>query len=196
MTGGESDLVELIRARMRAEGWSVRALARAAGVHPSAVSRVLNRRRLPTWRWLARVGPLLGFGPREWALAGMPVPARGPGTSLEDQLRLAAGLPPDLLDRLRQEYERLKTELRAGCDRAALARRARAALDRAGDTGWRRRLEGLVQQLEAGRGEAAVAAGAALRYWLLEADLVPDDHIPGGFLDDALVVAWAEAEGR
>ena len=201
MVRADRGLVRLIQQRRVAAGLSLRALARAAGVSHSTVSRLLAGRTRPTAGLLRALAPPLGC-PAEALLqaAGL---APGPADPW-DTLR-SMGVDPAPAELLAHVGERL-TRLReyAATDEAvAFAReglvRKVAALGARGPV--IERLLALGRLYLGGEGGSAppaarLAAGSAVLYFLLAVDAIDDFMFPIGYLDDAVAIALAEAEVR
>lgn len=195
----DRDLSRLIRERMAAAGLSLRALARAAGVSHSSVSRLLSGRSRPTPGLLRALAAPLGCP------AGELLRAAGLEGGPADPWEALRGLglepvPPELVRRVAEGLERLR-EYAATAEAAALARegltRKVAALGARGPVAERLLALGRLY-LEPGTAQEAVrlVAGSAVLYFLTAVDAIDDFTFPIGYLDDAIAVALAEAEIR
>lgn len=212
----EPELTEVLRERLAASGMSLRALARAAGVSHSSVSRLLRGRVRPTpGLLLALAGPLHcpptvllhaaglvrppgGDGDGPAASPPLSVPSAEPWDSLR-----AFGLEPvpaELPAAVRERLARLR-EYAATPEAVELAReglqRKISALGARGPV--IDRLQALGRLYLDGEDGAAppaarLAAGGAVLYFLLGVDAIDDYLFPIGYLDDALAIALAEAE--
>ncbi len=211
----EPELTRVLRERLAASGLSLRALARAAGVSHSSVSRLLRGRARPTpGLLLALAGPLhcppalllhaaglarppVGDGDGPTAPHPLSVPSAEPWDSLR-----AFGLEPvpaELPAAVRERLARLR-EYAATPEAVELAReglqRKISALGARGPVIERLQALGRLY-LDGGDGAppaARLAAGGAVLYFLLGVDAIDDYLFPIGYLDDALAIALTEAE--
>ncbi len=196
MVRADEHLARLITGRMAAQGLSLRALARQAGVSHSSISRLLRGRARPTADLLRAVAAPLGLPADELLGAAALAPA-GAG----DVLSALRGLgvdpaPPELIGHVQAELARLREYAATAEARAAVRRdldRRLAALGARGPVA--ERLRGLARlYLSDAPAPARTAAGSAVLYFLQAVDAIDDFMWPIGYLDDAVAVALAEAE--
>ena len=196
----DDHLVRRLRARLAAEGLSLRALARRAGVSHSTLSRLLAGRSRPTAPLLRALALALDIPPEEL----LPGDRRGAAEAetvwgvLRDM-----GLDPaptELVARVRDGLARLREyaptdEARAlvrdGLERKVVALGARGPL-----VERLRALTALYLDAAPLPEAARVAAGSAALYFLHAVDAIDDFLWPIGYLDDAVAGALAEAEVR
>jgi electron transfer flavoprotein beta subunit len=186
------DLLTYLRAHVRRRGLSLRRLAAAAGVSHSTLSRLLRGRQTPSAEVLAAVArelgvPLpelferagLGSAPAAIDLRTLGVPLVVPHALLEAELQRLAALP---------EEGEVGRALTAGY---AAKRRAVAA-----DGPVAEHLDALHRLALDPRAPDPVRrlARAAILYFVLGRDRIPDQLFAVGFLDDAWVVerVWRE----
>lgn len=185
--GGAGALVDRIRGELERQGITLRELARRSGVHHSMLSRLLRGQLPPTPGILGRLAPVLGTGPHTlYREAGLrePVP-------LEDTLR-SIGLGDALSEEeLSRELARL---VQQASTPAGQARIRREFPHKRQETAMRGPLLDTVDLLyaryAAGDLPPSLQAevGAALLYFIAPHDVIPDDHFPLGYVDDALVI--------
>lgn len=192
-----------LRARAEREGWSVRALARCAGLSHSTVSRLWRGRIRSTPRILAALGRCLGS-----SQDGASRSRAGPSSDADPAVCKAgrwAPLPADVTEQeLLTALDGL-TAMAGGPEVPGMIRVGfedkRARLESLGLTGsMLSRLDRLYRLYMEGGSESVPPSirariGACLLYFILSADRVPDDVLPIGYLDDAWVVdrVWHEA---
>jgi transcriptional regulator with XRE-family HTH domain len=194
----DDQLVRRLRAGMREQHLSMRALARRAGVSHSALSRLLARRSRPTTRVVQAMATALGI-PTE-ALVG--AAAAGPGQSetvwglLRDMGMDPA--PAALIGQVRADLARMR-EYAATDEGLALVRdafeRKLVAIGARGPVVERlRTLTQLYLQVGHAPEAARIAAGSAALYFLHAMDAIDDFMWPIGYLDDAVAIALADAD--
>ncbi len=186
---------------MAAQGLSLRALGRAAGVSHSSVSRLLAGRARPTAGLLRALAPVLGCPADELlAAAGLARPA-GADDPWEALRRLGVDpAPPALAARVAERLEHLRayaaTPAAAETVRGGLEPKL-AALGAGGPVIDRlRALSHLYLEGTDAPTAARLAAGSAVLYFLVAVDAIDDFLFPLGYLDDAIAIALAEAEVR
>jgi transcriptional regulator with XRE-family HTH domain len=188
-----------IRAYMRREGLSMRALALRVGVNHTTLSRFLAGRTTPSPRLLAALAPHLGIGlERLLALARQ-------GDLVDEAGSPAWGLPDVGPEEFRATLDRLAA-MAGGSEVEGLLRAGygpkRALLAQSGMAGPSLgRLDGLYDLYVGRVGPPLPPAlrsrvAGALLYFVLSVDGIPDDLFPVGYLDDAWVaeLVWREVE--
>ena len=196
----DDHLVRRLRARLAAEGLSLRGLARRAGVSHSTLSRLLAGRSHATPHLLRAVAVALDIPPEE-LLAG---DDQGPAESetVWGILR-EMGMDPaptELVARVREGLIRLREYaatdegralVRDGLERKVIALGARGpVIERL------RSLAHLYLHADQIPEAARLSAGSAALYFLNAVDAIDDFMWPIGYIDDAVAVALAEAEVR
>ncbi|MCL6594844.1 MAG: helix-turn-helix domain-containing protein [Firmicutes bacterium] len=202
-TSGEADAgATLVRrelaARIAAGGWSLRALGARAGVHHTTLSRLMAGRAAPTPRLLRLLAPHLGLDPdRLVALA------RAGAADEEPAWGVPEGIGPG---HVRATLEQLAA-LAGGAEVEGLVRAGygpkRALLAQSGMAGPAlARLDALFELYAQGGDDLPQAlrrrVAAALLYFVLSVDAIPDDRFPVGYLDDAWVaeLVWREVDAH
>ena len=191
----------MLRERMAAQGLSVRALGRAAGVSHSSVSRLLAGRARPTPGLLRAVAPALGCPAHELLAAaglGRTDAADDPWDALR-QLGVDPA-PPALAARVAERLEHIEayaaTDAAAETVRTGLEAKL-TAIGAGGPVIERLRALGRLYLVDSDAPVAArLAAGSAVLYFLLAVDAIDDFLFPLGYLDDAIAIALAEAKVR
>jgi transcriptional regulator with XRE-family HTH domain len=193
-------LARLLAERMAERKLSLRALARAAGVSHSSVSRLLRGRSRATAEILVALAPALGVPP-EALLAAAGIAAADSSGVLATLRGLGIEpVPPELVQRVRAEMDRLREHAGTEAARAHVLRDLEpklAALGAGGPVVDRLRTLGRIYLSDGSVTEAArLAAGSGVLYFLQAIDAIDDFMWPIGYLDDAVAVALADAEVR
>lgn len=188
-----------IRALMRRDGLSMRALAARLGVNHTTLSRFLAGRTAPSPRLLSALAPHLGI-----AFDRLLALAREGGANGEAPP--AWGLPPGAgPEQFRATLERLAA-MAGGSEVEGLLRAGygpkRAQLAQSGMAGPSLGHLDELYDLYVGRVGPPLPSGlrrrvaGALLYFVLSVDGIPDDLFPVGYLDDAWVadLVWREVE--
>lgn len=178
--------------RVMERGLSLRRLAAVAGVHHSTLSRVLRGRRAPTPELLVALAPALGISVHEL------LQRAGIGGEVQDTGLVDLGLPFVLpVEALEQELVQLSRLAEDPAVRRMVAEeypRKRASMASSGPIADH--LDALFHLADS----PGVApnrrrlAAAAVLYFVLGHDRIPDDLFAIGYLDDAWVVerVWRE----
>ena len=186
---------------MAAQGLSVRALGRAAGVSHSSVSRLLAGRARPTSGLLRTLAPVLGVPADELLAAAGLGRTESPDDPWDALRRMGVDpAPPALAARVAERLEHLEAYAATGAAAQTVRDGLEAKLAAIGAGGpVIDRLRAL-SQLYLGDGDAPVAArmaaGSAVLYFLVAVDAIDDFLFPLGYLDDAIAIALAEARVR
>lgn len=187
----DSDFGQSLLAALRRQRLSLRGLGRATEIDPATLSRLKSGKQRPTLSHLERIAtavdvPLAtllrwaGYGARRCETA----PRRWEDV-LEDSLD---GHQKEELEHALRQYETLASTEEG---LALISSRTLAKLDECGAGGtFRRQVHDLFQAaLDVDRPHAERAkAGSALLLFIVEADIIPDDQFPVGYLDDAVAV--------
>ncbi len=195
----QGDLLAAVRAAMKRDRLSVRALARRLGVHHTTLSRLLAGRTAPGPRLRdALVAYMGGGGDTE---TGPPAHAAPRAADLP-VWALPEGVGPDAFQ---AALERL-VAMAGGSEVEGLVRAGygpkRDLVGRSGMAGpVLARLDALYD-LYCGRAGVALPpalarrVAGALLYFVLSVDEIPDDLFPFGYLDDAWVadLVWREVQ--
>jgi transcriptional regulator with XRE-family HTH domain len=196
--GGAALVRRELAARIAAGGWSLRALGARAGVHHATLSRLMAGRTAPTPRLLRLIAPHLGLdADRLVALA-----RAGPAGD-EPAWGVPEGIGPS---HVRATLEQLAV-LAGGAEVEGLVRAGygpkRALLAQSGMAGPAlARLDALFELYAQGSDDLPQAlrrrVAAALLYFVLSVDAIPDDRFPIGYLDDAWVaeLVWREVDAH
>lgn len=187
----DTDFGQHLLAALRRQRLSLRALGRAAAIDPATLSRLKSGKQRPTLSHLERISPALGVSLAtllRWAGHGQDAGEMAPrqwGDVLQGSLDERQ--KEELEEALRQ-YETLASTEEG---RALIASRTLAKLEECGAGGtFRRQVCDLLQKTldESRPHDERAAAGSALLFFIVEADIIPDDEFPVGYLDDALAV--------
>ncbi len=182
--------------RMAAEGLSLRALARRAGIEHSTLSRLLRGKSRPTMTLLATVAPHLHIEAAELLQAAgiLPEePARVPWQALH-----AFGLDPAIDTTLvSDQLVRLRLYAESAEAREIVTERLEPKIEQLGARGPA--IEHLRQLAhtylnEQEPPEVRTLAGSGVLYFLMAMDHIDDHLFPIGYLDDAVAIALVEQE--
>lgn len=192
----EDRLARLMQERMAAEGLSLRALARQAGIDHSTLSRLLRGKSRPSMTLLAAVAPHLHLETTELLQAAGVLPeepARIPWEALHE-----FGLDPTIDTTLvTDQLLQLRLYAESAEARAIVRERLEPKIKELGARGPT--IEHLRQLAhtylnEQEPSEVRMLAGSGVLYFLLAMDYIDDHLFPIGYLDDAVAIALVEQE--
>ena len=191
-------VARLIEERRRELGFTLRRLARLAGVSHSSLSRLLAGRTTPGPGLLRALAEPLGLPPDVLlAAAGLASETQDAWRSLRDMGMEPA--PPRLVAQIAARLEELRAEAAGATARQSVREGLNSKLELLGAAGpvieRLRRLAALYLD-EGAPPDLRWIAGGAVLYFLAARDAIDDTMFPIGYLDDAVAVALTEAQLR